>query len=67
MSKRDFLPGGYSYLPGVFQYSDRVPRSGVADGMVAAMAGVGRAGQPARAGRLTMGSSLKGAMVSSVM
>jgi len=21
MSKRDFLPGGYSYLPGVFQYS----------------------------------------------
>jgi hypothetical protein len=32
-----------------------------------ALAGVGRAGQAAAAGSPTMGSSLKGAMVSSVM
>ena len=36
-------------------------------GEVTAIAGVGRTGQLARAGRLTMGSSLNGAMVSSVM
>jgi hypothetical protein len=41
--------------------------SGVGDGTVAAVAGVVRAGQLASAGRPTMGSSLKGAMVSSVM
>jgi hypothetical protein len=33
---------------------DRVPRSGVSDGVIAAVSGVGRAGQLARAGRLTI-------------
>jgi hypothetical protein len=34
---------------------------------VIAIIGMGRVDHPARAGRLTMGSSLKGAMVSTVM
>jgi hypothetical protein len=46
---------------------DRVPRRGVADGVVAALSGMGREDQRATAGRLMKGSSLKGAMVSSVM
>ena len=46
---------------------DHVPGRGVADGVVTMSAGMGRAGQLASAGRLTRGSSLNGAMVSSVM
>ena len=44
----------------------RVPDGGVASRSHRA-AGFGRAGQAATAGRLTMGSSLIGAMLSSVM
>jgi hypothetical protein len=46
---------------------DRVPWRGVAGRRVTAFAGKSRAGQLAIAGRLTVGSSLNGAMVSSVM
>jgi hypothetical protein len=35
--------------------------------LIVALARLGQTGQLARAGKLTMGSSLKGAMVSSVM
>ena len=45
----------------------RVPGRGVASGAITVVAGVGRVGQAATAGSPTMGSSLKGAMVSSVM
>jgi hypothetical protein len=46
---------------------DHVAGRGVADGMITMSAGIGRTGQLASAGRLTRGSSLIGAMVSSDM
>src|SRR5262249_5986850 len=46
---------------------DRVPCRGVADGGSAAIFGVGRIGQAATAGSPTRGSSLTGAILSSVM
>jgi hypothetical protein len=46
---------------------DRVPWRGVADGLTTTIPGLGRIGQITMAGNPTMGSSLKAAMVSSVM
>jgi hypothetical protein len=46
---------------------DRVSWSGVADALTARVSGMGRVGQMATAGDPTMGSSLKTAIVSSVM
>ena len=50
----------------VFDEAGRVPAGGLAS-RSHLDAGFGRAGQAATAGRLTMGSSLIGAMLSSVM
>ena len=47
--------------------NDRVPGRGVADGRATAISGMGRVGQMTMAGNPTTGSSLKAAMVSSVM
>jgi hypothetical protein len=68
----DPLPGGFGAPPkaaacgGVFHQKGRVPYGGVAS-RSHLDAGFDRAGQAATAGRLTMGSSLIGAMLSSVM
>jgi hypothetical protein len=48
------------------QIKDRVPQRGVSHGGLTAIVGIGRIGHSASAGRLAMGSSLNGVMVSSV-
>jgi hypothetical protein len=60
------LPSGSPAGPTFRSCGDRVPRRGVADGG-SPCSPAGPTGQPASAGRLTSGSSLKGAMVSRVM
>jgi hypothetical protein len=50
-----------------FADKDRVPRRGVAEGFSTTVSGMGRIGQMATAGNPTAASSLKVAMVSSVM
>jgi hypothetical protein len=49
---------------GLVIHADRVPELGVADVVATLSAGMDRLGQLASAGRLTRGSLLKGAMVS---
>lgn len=49
------------------RWGDSVPERGATGGWDTAFAGKSRTGQPAIAGKLTAGSSLNGAMVSSIM
>ncbi|HYA74612.1 MAG TPA: hypothetical protein VEF36_15795, partial [Roseiarcus sp.] len=51
----------------LFALQDRVGRRGFADGLTASVSGMGRIGQTATTGDPTIMSSLKAAMVSSVM